>query len=160
MSSDPTPPAYLLRTPRLVLRCLEPADVPLRKEAVDASQEHLKDLFLELRSGEPMTLEAHAARVRAARGNFDLDADRSYGAFSPESGRLEGEGFLLERAGVQALELGYWMRADAGGKGLATEMASALVHVAFEHDRILRLDLSCHPDNARSVAMASPALSN
>jgi RimJ/RimL family protein N-acetyltransferase len=146
----PISPPYILRTPRLLVRCLEPGDAERRKDALDSSGEHLADLYPE----GVMPLEAHLAHVRRMRGNFDLDQDRAYGAFEPESGRMLGEVFLLKRAGIAALEIGYWLRRDAVGKGLATEMASALVKVAFEFDKVKRLDLMCSPENERSAAVA------
>ena len=121
-----------------------------RKEAVDSSGEHLAGFYPE----GVMPLEAHVAHVRRMRGNFDLDQDRAYGAFEPESGRMLGESFLLKRAGIAALEIGYWLRKDAVGQGIATEMASALVKVAFEFDKVRRLDLMCSPENERSAAVA------
>lgn len=142
-------PPYTLRTPRLLLRCLQPEDVPRRKEAMDTSAAHLASLF-----PEPLSLDAHAAVVRKLRSGFDLDADRCYGAFHPESGRLLGESCLLRRVGIDALEIGYWLRSDATGQGLATEMASAMVKTAFELDKVKRLDLLCSPDNERSAALA------
>lgn len=141
--------AYTLRTPRLLLRCLQPEDVARRKEAMDSSLEHLAELF-----PEPLPLDAHAALVRKLRSGFDLDGDRCYGAFEPESGRMLGEALLLRRVGIDALEIGYWVRRDATGQGLATEMASAAVKTAFELDRVKRMDLLCSPDNERSAAMA------
>lgn len=146
----PVSPPYLLQTPRLLIRCLEPGDAALRKEAHDFSGEHLSDVYPE--AVQP--LEVHLAHVRRMRGNFDLDQDRTYGAFEPGTGRMMGEGFLLKRAGILALEIGYWFRKDAVGKGLATEMSSAMVKVAFEFDRVRRLDLMCSPTNERSAAMA------
>jgi RimJ/RimL family protein N-acetyltransferase len=147
------PPPYLLRTPRLVLRCLEPDDAERRKEAVDSSGDHLSGFFLQTQ-GVSMTLDFHAAHVRKQRGNFDLDQDRGYGAFEPETGRMLGETFLLKRAGLGALEVGYWLRRDATGKGLATEMASAMIQVAFTFDKVKRMDLYCKPENERSAAVA------
>jgi RimJ/RimL family protein N-acetyltransferase len=146
-------PPYLLRTARLVIRCLEPGDAVRKKEAVDASGEHLKEFFPPTPQG-PMSLDAHAAKIRQFRANFDLDTDRGYGVFEPETGRMLGEVCLLRRAGIDALEIGYWIRRDATGQGLATEMASAMVKTAFELDRVKRLDLYCSPDNERSAAMA------
>ena len=116
----PTP--YLLRTPRLVLRCLQPEDAERRKEAADSSGEHLHDFMPQLKDGS-MTLDLHAAHVRKQRGNFDLDQDRGHGAFEPQTGRMLGEAFLLKRAGLGALEVGYWLRKDATGQGPATVVA-------------------------------------
>ena len=145
---------YLLRTPRMVLRCMGPEDAALRKDAVDSSGAHLADFFPPTPDGKPVTLEAHAAQVRRFRGMFDADADRLYGAFINEGRKFAGETGLLKRAGIDALEIAYWMRKDAVGQGLATEMAQAMVKCAFEGDRIKRLDLMCTPENERSAAMA------
>lgn len=146
----PVSPPYVLRTPRLIVRCLEPGDAERRKDAMDSSGEHLADFH----SAGALPLEAHVAHVRRMRGSFDLDQDRAYGTFDPESGRMLGEVFLLKRAGIAALEIGYWLRRDAVGKGIATEMSSALVKVAFEFDKVRRLDLMCSPENERSAAVA------
>ena len=146
-------PPYLLRTPRLLLRCFEPADAERRKEAVDASGAHLADFFPATAAG-PMSLEDHAAQIRRLRGSVDLDQERGYAAFEPDTGRMLGETGLLRRAGIDALEIAYWMRRDAVGQGLATEMASVMVRTAFEFDRVKRLDLFCKPENERSAAMA------
>lgn len=151
-TAAPNPP-YSLRTARLLLRCPEPADAAPRKAAVDSSAEHLNDLFPIPPEG-PYPLDWHAAQLRKRRSGFDLDQDRGYIAFDPASGRLLGEAFLLRRAGLQALEIGYWLRADAVGHGLATEMSAAVVKTAFELDAIRRLDLYCSPENERSAAMA------
>ncbi len=156
MSTNTAPapnPPYTLRTPRLLLRCMGPEDVARRKETVDSSGEHLADFFPPTPEG-PMTLEAHAAHLRKFRAGFDLDQDRGYGAFAPETGRMLGETCLLKRAGLGALEVGYWLSREALGQGFATEMASAMVKTAFEFDRIQRMDLMCSPENERSAAVA------
>ncbi|MDC0709735.1 GNAT family N-acetyltransferase [Stigmatella sp. ncwal1] len=149
----PTTPPYLLRTPRLILRCLAPDDAVRRKEAVDSSGVHLENFFSHA-SGWPIPLSTHAAIVRKQRGQFDLDQDRGYGVFEPETGRMLGETGLLKRAGLEALELFYWLRHDALGQGIATEMASAMVKTAFEFDQVKRMDVMCDPENERSAAMA------
>ncbi|QRN97817.1 GNAT family N-acetyltransferase [Archangium violaceum] len=157
MSTPATPaftnPPYLLRTPRLLLRCMGPDDAARRKESVDSSGEHLERFFSRTPE-EPLSLEAHAAHIRKLRAGFDLDQDRGYGVFEPETERFLGEVSLLRRAGIDALEIGYWLRRDAVGQGFATEMASAAVKTAFELDRVKRMDLMCKPENERSAAVA------
>ncbi len=149
---SPAPP-YVLRTSRLVLRCLEPGDVTQRHAVVAASGAHLAELFPPIDGGPP-SHDFHAAQVRKARGGFDLGQDRFYGAFERETGRMLGETCLFKRGGLGALEIGYWIRQDAAGQGVATEMACAAVKVAFELDGVSRLDLMCAPGNERSVRMA------
>ena len=145
--------AYRLTTPDLVLRCIEPQDAPARKQAVDASGEHLEDFFRPTPEG-PMTLDAHVVQLRRYRAAFDSDTDRCYAVLDAARQRFLGEALLLKRVGIDALELGYWIRADAAGRGLATQMASALVKCAFELEGVARLDLLCLTGNERSAAMA------
>ena len=38
----PSPPPYRIETDRLTIRCWEPRDAPLLKQAVDASLDHLR----------------------------------------------------------------------------------------------------------------------
>jgi RimJ/RimL family protein N-acetyltransferase len=157
MSAPPTAgtpnPPYLLKTPRLILRCMGPEDAARRKDAVDSSGEFLEEIFPRTPEG-PMSLEAHAVHIRKYRGMFDLNQDRGYGIFEPDTGRLLGEAGLLKRVGIDAVEISYWFRRDATGRGLATEAASAMVKTAFELDKVKRMDLMCVPENERSAAMA------
>lgn len=146
-------PAYRVRTPRLLLRCCEPSDIAPRLEAVESSGEHLREFFPPQPDGPP-PLERHLAQLRKLRGNFDLDQDRIYAVVEPDTGRYLGEVGLYTRAGIGAREVGYWLRRDAVGRGLATEMAAAAIRTAFELDQVKRVDLTCDPDNTASAAVA------
>jgi len=145
--------AYRIETPRLVLRCYTPADAPARKEAVDASREHLLP-FMTWAREDPRPLEDHVAFLRRFRGMFDLDQDRIHAVFDASEQRLLGEAGLLTRAGPGARELAYWIRADASGQGFATEMAAALTRVCFEIEKLRRVDVQCDVGNERSAAVA------
>lgn len=146
-------PPYLIRAPRVLLRCFAPEDAAARKEAVDSSGEHLAEFFPATAEGPP-SLEVHAAQVRRLRSAFDGDEARGYGVWERATGQLLGEVGVLPRAGVGALELTYWLRRDALGRGLATEAARALLRAVFEIDNVRRVDLLCAPGNVRSLAMA------
>src|SRR5690606_3323425 len=69
-----------------------------------------------------------------------------------ESQVLGGTG-LHTRLGPEALEIGYWIRADAIHQGLATEAAAALTRVAFEGNQVQRVEIHCAPENTRSAAV-------
>ena len=142
---------YRLETPRLVLRCLAPADAAPRKEAVDASLAHLARMSFAKKS-EP--LEAHLAHARKCRGSFDLDQDHLFVVLDASETRLLGEVCLLSRAGLGARELGYWVRADEARKGITTEAGWALVKVAFELFEVDRVDVRIDVDNAASAGTA------
>ncbi|HEX5747782.1 MAG TPA: GNAT family protein [Archangium sp.] len=148
-----TSPAYSIRTPRLLLRCCEPSDAAPRLEAVTSSGAHLHEFFPPQPEGPP-PLALHVAQLRKMRGGFDLDQDRPYVVVELHTGRFLGEVGLLTRAGLGAREVGYWLRRDAIGQGLATEMTAAVIRTAFELDKVSRVDLTCDPANAASAAVA------
>jgi RimJ/RimL family protein N-acetyltransferase len=145
-------PPYRIETERLVLRCWEPRDAPLLKEAVDASIDHLRP-WMPWAHAEPQTLEEKVALLRRFRGNFDLGNDFVYGIFERDESRaLGGTGFHTS-AGDDAFEIGYWVRADATRQGYATEATAALARVAFEVCGVDRIDLRIEPANAASLAV-------
>jgi RimJ/RimL family protein N-acetyltransferase len=146
-----TPP-YRIVTERLVLRCWEPRDAPLLKEAVDSSIDHLLP-WMPWAVHEPQSLEEKVALLRQFRGKFDLGQDFTYGIFSPEETQALGGTGLHTRIGDDALEIGYWIRASRAGEGLGTESTAALTRVAFEFTEVDRVEIHCEPENERSRAI-------
>lgn len=145
-------PAYRIVTERLVIRCWEPADAVLAKEAIDSSLEHLRP-WMPWAHAEPTTLEQKVQLLRLFRGKFDLDQDAVYGTFDRDERRVVGGTGLHPRVGDRASEIGYWIRADSTGQGLATESTAAMTRVAFEIAGFDRIEIRCDPENVRSAAI-------
>jgi RimJ/RimL family protein N-acetyltransferase len=143
---------YRVETDRLVLRCWEPRDAALLKEAVDSSLDHLR-AWMPWTAHEPQSVEAKAERLRVFRGEFDLDRDYVYGILSRDERLVIGSSGLHTRSDAGCLEIGYWIRTSHARQGLATETASALVKVAFELAKNERVEIHCHPENAASAAI-------
>ena len=152
MQSKITGPAYRIVTDRLVIRCYNPADAPLLKDAVEASVEHLRP-WMDWVESEPESLQTKIDRLRRFRGQFDLGQDFIYGIFDAADRKLLGGTGLHTRAGEHAREVGYWIHADFINQGLATESTAALTKVAFEIDGVDRLEIHCAPDNIRSAVI-------
>ena len=145
-----TPP-YRIETERLVIRCYDPfADAPLLKECVDSSIDHLLP-WMPWARFEPQTLEEKVDLLRRFRSNFDGDVDYPYGVFSRDESRQLGGTGLHTRGGDGALEIGYFIREDSIGQGLATELTGVLTRVGFERCGVERMDIKIDPDNARSI---------
>jgi RimJ/RimL family protein N-acetyltransferase len=142
-------PPYRIVTERLVLRCWEPHDAPLLKEAVDSSLEHLRP-WMPWAEHEPQTLDEKVELLRGFRGKFDLDQDFVYGIFAADEAEVVGGTGLHRRVGGGAFEIGYWIRASRAGEGLATETAAALTRVAFEVSGVDRVEIRTDPANERS----------
>lgn len=145
-------PAYRVETARTVLRCWRPADAPLLANAVTASVEHLRPWMPWVES-EPEELAVKVARLRTFRAHFDLDQEYIYGIFDPAEERVLGGTGLHGGLGDGVLEIGYWIHADQVNQGLATEVSAALTKVAFEINRVHRVEIHCDPSNTQSAAV-------
>jgi len=148
----PATPPYRIETERLVIRCWEPRDALLLKEAIDQSLEHLRP-WMPWAHGEPMPLDEKIELLRRFRGDFDLGTNFVYGIFSLDESSVLGGTGLHPRVGDDALEIGYWIRSSAVGKGLATEATAALTRAAFAWCGVDRIEIRVDPDNAASLAV-------
>lgn len=145
-------PAYRLLTERLVLRCYEPEDAPLQRDAIEASLDHLRPWMPWTRQ-EPESIERKAMRLRRFRGLFDLGKDFIYGIFDAEERRMLGGTGLHPSIGTGAREIGYWLHVDHTGRGYATEAVAALVRVGFECESLRWIEIQCDPKNVPSAAV-------
>jgi RimJ/RimL family protein N-acetyltransferase len=72
-------------------------------------------------------------------------------------GEVLGGAGLHRREAADALEIGYWLRANAGRRGLATEAVEALTRIALAPGDLTRVEIRCDPRNVRSIAVARRA---
>jgi RimJ/RimL family protein N-acetyltransferase len=152
LPSTPRGPAYRIRTARLLLRCWDPSDAPLLKEAIDESIEHLM-AWMPWAHNEPEEVGKKVERLRRYRAMFDRSEDFYYGIFDPPQTAVWGAIGLHTRLGEGTLEIGYWIRTSQLRQGLATEAAAALVRVAFEIHGVQRVEIHCDPRNVASAAI-------
>jgi len=143
---------YRICTPRLVLRCWQPADASLLKNAVDASLDHLRP-WMPWAAQEPESLDVKIERLRKSRAQFDLDQQYVYGIFNREENQALGSSGLHRRQEEDALEIGYWIHAGWINQGLATETAAALTRAAFSLFHVNRVEIHCDARNIRSAAI-------
>ena len=146
-----TPP-YRIVTERLVVRCYDPRDAPLVKEAVDSSLDELRE-WMPWAHDEPKPLEEKVELMRRFRGSFDLGQEFVYGIFSADESEVVGGTGLHSRVGEDAFEIGYWVRTSRAGNGYATESSAALTRVAFEVCGVDRVEIRVDPANERSAAI-------
>jgi RimJ/RimL family protein N-acetyltransferase len=141
---------------RLLLRCWEPADAPALRAAIDASLDDLRE-WLPWAIAEPTPVEELAIRLESFAHRFRAGENWAFGVFDLRRGEVLGGAGLHLRAAADALEIGYWLRAGAGGRGLATEAVEALARVALAPGGLTRVEIRCDPKNARSIAVARRA---
>jgi len=135
-----------------VIRCYEPRDAPLLKDAIDSSLEHLRP-FMPWVDAEPQTLEEKVALCRRFRAAFDSGDDFVYATFDRDEAEQLGGTGLHPRIGPGGLEIGYWTRASATRQGIATESAAALTRVAFEVCDADRVEIRIDPRNEASFGV-------
>ena len=145
-------PPYRIVTERLLVRCWNPRDAPLLKEAVDSSLEHLRP-WMPWAAHEPQPVAEKVELLRRFRGNFDLGHDFVYGIFTPDESEVVGGSGLHTRVGDDAFEIGYWIRSDRTGQGLATETSAALTRVACELCGVDRVEIHVDPANETSCSI-------
>ena len=135
-----------------VLRRWSPADAPLLRAALDASDAHLRAWTPWVITGKVpgLTLEERLARHAA---DWDAGHEWLYGIFSRDEREVRGGCGLHPRIGPDAVEVGYWLATGATGRGLATIAASLLTDMAFEPPHMQRVEIRVEPRNARSAAV-------
>lgn len=135
-------------TPRLLIRRLEPADIPAIV-AVWTDPEVTRYM------GGPRDPALVREVLERDLHEDGVDPITSYAVIERASGRLVGDcGFLRKTVdGRDEIELVYVIAADAWGKGYATEAAAALRDAAVRMG-IRRLIALIEPENAASARVA------
>jgi ribosomal-protein-alanine N-acetyltransferase len=153
------PPRIRLDGAHTAIRPLSLGDVDEFAAAVAANRQHTEPW-------EPIHAEAHYTRAgQAETVRRDVDAwevGTGY-AFSivdiAHRDRIIGRialGNVVHGAWRNAT-LGYWVAADAGGRGHATEAAKLICAFAFEHAGLHRVQPAVIPRNARSIRVVQKA---
>jgi len=149
---DGPPPPYRIETERLVVRCYEPRDAALLKDAIDTSLEHLR-AWMPWAEGEPQTLEEKIELARAFRSAFDANENFVMGIFSADETEQIGGTGLHPRNEPGGLEIGYFIRASATRQGFISESTAALTRVGFEICGADRIEIRIEPGNEASFGI-------
>jgi RimJ/RimL family protein N-acetyltransferase len=117
---------------------------------MDSSLDHLRQ-WMPWAMHEPSELWVIEERIARFQRDFLSGEDRTYGIFNLEETEILGGIGLHPTVYPGTLELGYWLRADQTGQGLATEAAAALTQAAFAQLGAQRIEIRCDPRNLRSA---------
>jgi len=152
MSWHGPPAPYRIETERLVLRCYEPRDAALLKDAIDSSLDHLGP-WMPWTEHEPQTLEEKTDLLKSFRSKFDAGDNFVMGIFSADESEVLGGTGLHPRLDPGGLEIGYWVRASATRQGITTESTAALTRVGFEVCGCDRVEIRVEPGNDASMGV-------
>ena len=118
-----------------------------------ANLEHLRP-WMGWVTAEPLSLEERRGKITEWCARWDAGEDFSYAIVEDAGGELLGGCGLHRRSAPDGLELGYWVRGDRTGQGVATDAARALVVAAFSVDGISHVEI--HHDAANTASRRIP----
>lgn len=141
--------------PRLVLRRWQPADAENLKRAIDESLAGLK-AWVPWGAAEPTELPAMRERLEKFAREFGHNGTWGFAILDGDETALLGGIGLHGRVGPTAVEIGYWVRTSAEGRGIASEAVSMLTPVAMAAGAS-HVEIHCDPRNAASGRVAARA---
>ena len=140
------------RTERLLIRLPLPGDGKAVYEAIQASQNKLKQ-WLEFAQHD-QSLEQTEVNVREAHADFLKRTDMRMHIFHRETGEFIGcTGLHAIDWDVPKFEIGYWIDSRQTGKGYITEAVHGLTDFAFQTLQANRVEIRCDAKNKKSRAI-------
>lgn len=155
------PVPSVITTPRLDLRPWRATDAMVLLPLLEDNQDHLAS-WIPRHVSEPAPIPVLEVRLEARAADFAADRAWRYAYLLRADHRLLGEVSLFPRdvhgrvplADADRFEIGYWLRRDATGQGLATEAARAMLDVALAMPQGHLVEIRCDPRNVPSGAVA------
>ncbi len=132
------------------LRSFRLDDLDQLVDVINADLDHLRPWMPWAQ--EPATAESEAEFLKSSLRNWSAGTDFVYAVLDDDGAILGGVG-LHSRPGPGALEIGYWLRAGAQGRGLATAATRVLAEVAASYDEVHEVVICCDEANVRSAAV-------
>lgn len=143
----------MLKSKRIYLRPLRRSDANAVFNAVTRSRSEL-DRFL-LWSPQTTKVKHTAEFIRQTFIWRRREVGYGFGVFAAPTGEYLGNcGLQNIRHRIRSAEIGYWIRSDQAGKGLATEASAMLLKFAFEGLQLHRVILRAATDNGGSIRVA------
>lgn len=136
----------LLHTPRLRLEPMVPA------HRLGLNRLNSDPVVVRYLSGRPETQEETDAMIQRVQARWAALGFGWWTFIEADSEKVVGAGCIQHLANVagEPLEIGWRLRQDRWGRGLASEAAQAMGDFAFRTQPIDRLVSVCHPDNENS----------
>ena len=145
----PPPEVIELPTVGARLRRHRADDLDAVHAAIELSRDHLRPWM----PWADQTRQATGEFLERSVAEWDAGHDFGYLAIDDADGSVVGGSGLHSRIGEGGLEIGYWRRADAGGRGLVTTWSAALTQAAFALDGVERVEIHCDEANVASAAV-------
>lgn len=148
-----TGPPERLHGPTLGLRRLSSRHADELAAAVARSLPELRR-FMDWARSDPSVAADFADFLADGDRDWETGAGYGYHIFDAGDDELVGGCGLMRRVGPGAIEIGYWIRSDRAGRGLATEAAALLVEAAWGLDDVDRIVIRHDAANGASGRVA------
>lgn len=145
-----------IETDRFILRTYEDHDIRVVHEVVNNNTTHLNQ-WITWAKELPITLEQQSSLILKWRDHFTNGSDFIYGIFDRTSGEYLGSTGLHTRQGKGILEIGYWVRKDRQGQGIANEVVLKMEELAFHQLHAEKIEIRCEDTNLPSARVAARA---
>lgn len=141
-----------LETSRLILHPLDATDTRELWTSVESSRQHLEPWLPWVPFN--IDLESSGRYAEASAGDWDAARACRFAIRERASRRFIGVIGLESFAHLhESVELGYWLRLDACGKGLMTEAGRAILDWAFGSVNAHRVRVAAATDNHASLSV-------
>jgi RimJ/RimL family protein N-acetyltransferase len=141
---------------------IEVGDFHLRRYTladVDSVHEAIKASYAEIHPWmpwcvEPVKIEDQREFVEGTFPKWMTGEAFNFAIFDADEPETQiGAISLMDRVGPGGLEIGYWLRTDATGRGVMTRAAGRLTEVGLSLPGIERIEIHCDEANVRSAAV-------
>lgn len=158
--ADLSPVPARLRTERLLLERWHPRHASSLHPVLEANEAYLAP-WIPARVAASAPVPELEARLAGFAARFDERREWRYALLEPEGGAVQGEVGLYPRLAsgrvtfeaADRVEIGYWLRADATGRGYATEAARAALTIAASLPGMTCVEIRCDARNVASAAV-------
>jgi RimJ/RimL family protein N-acetyltransferase len=145
-------PPERLECDGVVLRRATAADEGAITDAIAASLEHLQP-WMAWADGNATSPERRAEYLARVEEGWASGSDFAYVVVDPDERSMLGAVGLHRRIGPRAIEIGYWVHVDHGGRGIATAAARVATAAALALPDVDRVEIHCDEANVRSAAV-------
>ena len=136
----------------VVLRRQRVEDAAAIAAAVAASLDHLRP-WMPWATPDQADPEVQRRRLESETGSWEAGGDHTYLVVDPAGTEVLGAVGLHRRVGPGGLEIGYWLRHSATGRGWMTAAVAAATAAALDLAGIDRVEIHCDVANERSAAI-------
>jgi RimJ/RimL family protein N-acetyltransferase len=142
-------------TSRFILKSWDISHAPIYKNTIEETKDFLIPWmpWMPWAHGNEETIEEISKRLSIYENEHQNEINYRFGVYEQLSNKLIGECGLYNRVGENSIETGYWVHKDFLRIGVATEITSAMISIAFGLLNKEFVEIHCNANNKGSAAI-------